>query len=116
MSVRDEIAQALNDADLGLNVTAYYRQSLKPWDGFVKWSGTTQASNRFGWVNTWQVWLALPQDVKAAEQWLDTNLTALVEAFDAEVIVTSAVPAELVVGDGASVNGLILEGSATAGT
>jgi hypothetical protein len=114
MSAREDIAQALNDSGLGLNVTAYYRQSLKPFDGFVKWGGTTQASNKFGWVNSWQVWLALQQDVKASEQWLETNLSALVEAFDAEVVVTSANPAELIVGDGASVNGLILEGSLSA--
>jgi hypothetical protein len=114
MSARDDIAAALNGASLGLNITGYYRQSLRPFDGFVKWSGQVQASNKFGWVNTWQVWLALPQDIKAAEQWLDTNLGALVQAFDSEVIVTSVVPAELIVGDGAAVNGLILEGSLSA--
>lgn len=110
MSARDDIASAVTATTL-VNVTPFYRQSLKPFDGFVKWSGRTIGSNGLGWMDTWQVWLALSQDVKAAEEWLETNLGTLVEALHTEVIVTSVAPAELIVGDGASVNGLILEGS-----
>lgn len=111
MSSRDDIATALNGASLGLNVSTHYRQTLKPFDGFVKWNGRTPDSTGLGWINSWQVWLALPQDVKAAEVWLDTNLDALVQALHTEVYVTSVNPAELLIGDGAAANGLILEGS-----
>lgn len=112
MSTREDIATAMNATGL-VKVKPYYRQSLRPFDGFVKWNGQDQGSERIGYVNRWQVWIALPQDVVAAEKWLEQNLSTLVEALDTEVIVTSATPAELVLGDN-SVNGLIIEGSLSA--
>lgn len=114
MSARDDIAAAMTATGL-VNVQPFYRQSLKAFDGFVKWSGQVPGSNRLGHMDTWQVWLALPQDVATAEQWIEANLSALRNALHTEVIVTSINPAELIVGDGASVNGLIFEGSRAAG-
>lgn len=113
MTAREDIAAAATGTDL-VNVTAHYRQSLKPFDGFVRWGGQVQGSERLGYVDTWEVWLALPQDVVAAERWLEANLSTLVAAIDSEVIVTSADPAELVLGSTA-VNGLIIRGSLSAG-
>lgn len=109
MSSRDDIAAAMTATGL-VNVTSRYRQSLKPGDGCVRFAGMAQASNRFGWVTTWQVWVALPQDVAAAEEWLDANMAVLVAAFDTEVIVTAVTPAELLLGHNA-VNGVIFEGT-----
>jgi hypothetical protein len=97
-----------------VNVTEYYRQSLKPGDGFVKWVGCSQGDELLGYVDVWQVWLAIPQDVKAAEKWLEDHLSALMAALHTEVIVTSATPAELLLG-ATAVNGLIIEGSLSAG-
>lgn len=112
MTARDDIAAAMNATGL-VDVTAYYRQSLKPFDGFVKFQQLLPTSNRFGYMTTWQVWLALPQDMRAAETWVETHLNALVDAFNTECVPSSVTPAELVLGAN-SVNGLIIEGARAA--
>lgn len=110
MSDREEIAAALTAAVDVVDVAAKYRQSLAPFQGFVRWNGRLRGSEGLGWVDEWQVWLALPQDVKKAESWLDAHLPELLAALDDEAIATSATPAELVLGSNA-VNGVILSGS-----
>lgn len=109
MTARDTIAAAMNTTAL-VNVTPRYRQSLKPFDGFVKFNQLLPASNRFGYMTSWQVWLAIPQDMTAAETWVEAHLTALTDAFNAVCLVSSVTPADLVLGDQA-VNGLIFEGT-----
>lgn len=107
-TARDDIALALTFA--WVDVTAEYRQSLAPASGFVKWNGRTVDDSGFGWIDTWQVWIALSQDVKTAEQWLADHLPELLAAANTELVVTSAYPAELVLGAGTT-NGLIIEGT-----
>lgn len=113
MSTRTDLATAATGV-AGTNVTGTYRQSLKPLDGFVKWNGRRAGDNGHGWLDDWQIWLALHQDVTTAEAWIAANLQDLIEALDDEMVVTTAVPAELVLGS-TSVNGLIIEGSREAG-
>lgn len=112
-ATRQEIAQAATVPGV-VNCTPRYRQSLKPGDEFVKLGQRVRASNGFGYIDTWQVWLALPQDIGAAEKWIDDHLDALVAALnDARVFlrdVETVTPAELVLG-AVAVNGLILEGA-----
>lgn len=93
----------------GINCTAYYRQSLAPGDAFVRLSSRTRSENGFGFMDTWQIWLALPQDAVAAEKYLDSHVGEITAAISAEVIVTTVTPSELVLGAN-SVNGVIFEG------
>lgn len=110
-ATRTAIAAAVNAVE-GVNVTAYRRQQLTPYEGFVHLVRRVKPGNRLGWMDTWQVWIALPQDVAAAEAWTDTALPALLEAADDELIVTSAFPAELQTAPGApTVPGLVIEGA-----
>lgn len=114
MGAREDIAAAASTV-AGVTVTPKYRQTLKPLQGFVKWSGRRPSDNGLGWMDDWQVWVALSTDVARAEEWLEANLQALIDAADSEAIVTNAVPAELVLGAN-SVNGLIIECSRAAGS
>lgn len=109
MSTRTDLATAATVAGVS-NVTDYYRQSLKPGDGFVRLALRERASNGFGYVNKWEVWVALPADLVQAEKWLDQNLDALTEAINSVVVVTSVTPSELVLGS-STVNGVIFAGS-----
>lgn len=109
---REAIAAAASSVP-GVTCTPYYRQSLKPGDACVRLQVRTRAANGFGYVDTWQVWLALPQDVAAAEKWLDEHGHALTEALKPEFIggVQTVTPAELVLGTGAATNGVIYQGA-----
>ena len=109
MTTRDELATVATALD-GINVTAHYRQSLKPGDGFVKWNGRDRDDSGLGWIDTWQVWVALPQDIGAAETWITDHLGALIEAVDDVLVVTSIIPRELLLGTKPT-NGLIIEGT-----
>lgn len=113
MTTRSDLADAATGV-AGTKVSGTYRQSLKPLDGFVKWNGRRAGDNGHGWLDDWQIWLALHQDVVTAEAWIADHLQDLIDALDVELVVTSAVPAELVLGT-TSVNGLIIEGSREAG-
>jgi hypothetical protein len=109
MSVPAELAAATSAVE-GVNVTATYRQSLKAGDGFVKWNGRVRDDSGLGWMDSWQVWIALPQDVNAAEAWISEHLDPLIVAVDEFLIVTAATPAELLLG-AKPTNGLIIEGT-----
>lgn len=111
MTTRTEIAVAASLAGV-TNVTPTYRQSLKPGDGFVELLSRARGDNGFGWVDTWGVWIALAQDVKAAEEWLEQHLTVLMESIDASraLDVTTAAPANRVLGGQVS-NGVSITGT-----
>lgn len=96
----------------GVNVTAYRRQNLAPFEGFVHFTRRARSGNRIGWMDTWQVWLALPPDPATAEAWMDTNLPDLLAALRRELVITSAFPAELQPAVGSpTVPGLVIEGA-----
>lgn len=109
MTTRTDIAEAASLV-AGVSVTPYFRQSLKSGDGFVRLASRARGDNGFGWVDTWEVWLAIPQDVVAAEKWLEANLQDLIDELDDELVVTNAAPAELAL-PGGVINGLIIAGT-----
>lgn len=109
-AARTAIADAASSVE-GINCKPYYRQSLKPGDAFVKLARRTPDPSGLGDVVVWQVWLALPQDLVTAEQWLDEHIDGLTSALRREMTVTSTTPAELVLGGGIAVNGVIVEGA-----
>lgn len=112
MTTRDDIATAASVADL-TNVTPYYRQSIKAGDGFVRLAQRERDSSGFGWIDTYEVWLALPSDTAAAEKWLETNIDTLIGAINPVLLVTRVTPAELGLG-GTTVPGVIIAGSIAA--
>lgn len=107
--IRAEIATAASVLD-GVKVSPNYRQRVKPRDGFVKWAGRVRDDSGLGWIDTWQVWIVLAQDVETAERWLAEHLDQLVANLDEALVVTAATPAELLLGDKPT-NGLIIEGT-----
>jgi len=109
IDTRAAIAAAASTVD-GVTCTPNYRQSLSPGDAFVRLDRRARSENGYGYMDTWQVWLALPQDQASAETWLDTNIDALTAALSAEIVVTAITPAELVPGP-TPVNGVIFEGA-----
>lgn len=110
--IREDLATAATITGL-TNVTEYYRQSLRPGDGFVRMGQRRRAANGFGFVQDWEVWLALPADPATAEKWLDDHLTEITEAVSGVIVVTTATPSELILGQD-SANGVVLAGSIAA--
>ncbi|HEY0889655.1 MAG TPA: hypothetical protein VGE38_08605 [Nocardioides sp.] len=109
-ATRQAIAAAANTVT-GISCTPYHRQSLKPGDGCVRLANRKRSATGFGYVDTWQVWVALAQNVADAEKWLDDHTTELADALEAEISVQSITPAQLQIGAGAAVNGVIVEGA-----
>ncbi|KAA1424314.1 hypothetical protein [Nocardioides antri] len=105
--VRAEIAAAANTVS-GINCSPYFRQSVKPGDGMVR-RERTNYPNPFGGIVTWQVIVALPQDLAAAEKYLDEHLPDLVEAIQESLVVTSTTPQQLALDTGA-VPVVVIEG------
>lgn len=111
---RQAIAAAASTVE-GIHCSPYFRQSLAVGQGSVRLNLANRSANGIGFVNTWQVWVALSQDVATAERWLDEHLDELATALDAELIVTTITPAELAFAGGGSINGVIVEGARAAG-
>ena len=113
MTARALIAAAINAAAIpGLegktvNVTDKYRQNLSPYEGFVRLARKAVDDSRLGFVNTWQIWMALPQDVVVAEDWIDNHGDALLAAINTEAMVLDLTPSVLVL-DTNSVPGIVI--------
>lgn len=109
MSTRIELAGAATVPNVS-NVTPSYRQSMKTGDGFVRFALRERASNGFGYIDKWEVWVAIPQDFAAAEKWLDDNIQTITDAIGTVMTVTQVTPSELALGSN-TVNGVIFAGS-----
>ena len=107
--LRAEIAGAASLV-AGVHVKPYYRQTTKPGDGWVSLQRSDRDESGFGFMDRWAVTLVLPQDVKAAEDWMDSHIEQLAEALKDYLIVTAFVPAALRM-DSGEVNGLVVEGT-----
>lgn len=108
MTVREDIATAASTV-AGVNVTPYYRQNLRSGSGFVRLGPRNRPDNGFGWLDTWEVWIAAPADIEAAEKWIEAKQDALLAALDAEMIVSSLTPSELVLGS-TTTPGIVISG------
>lgn len=108
-SARNEIATAVSSVE-GVSCTPYFRQNSRTGDASVKLARLDPASNGFGMVAVFQVWIALPQDLTAAEKWIDDHHAAIADALRREWVLTAVTPAEFVIGT-SSINGVIYEGT-----
>lgn len=93
----------------GVSCSPYYRQSSKAGDAMVRLAKIVRSDNGFGFMATWQVWLVCPQDLAAAEKFIDEKVPLLTEALGSELIVTSTTPSELVFGE-SHVPGVVIDG------
>lgn len=105
---RAAIAAAANTVT-GINCKPYFRQSTKPGDACVRLAAHARSENGYGFMDTWQVWLVLPQDLLTGEKYLDDHMDTIAAALSAELVITTVTPADLVFGTN-PVNGAIFEG------
>lgn len=106
-AARAEIAAAA-DAVAAVSCKPGYRQNTRPGDAMVRLD-RTEYPNRFGGLVTWQVIVALPQTINAAEDWIDAHQGDLVTALGEVMAVRRAFPGELVLDTG-KVSALFIEG------
>lgn len=97
--VRQLLADAASSVD-GIKVSPYFRQGTRAGDGMVRLDRTVRAANNFGYINTWQVIVMLPQDLAAAEKYLEQHASALVEALGEVMVVASVTPQQLALDTG----------------
>jgi hypothetical protein len=94
---RGEISTAVNaTADLALRCTPNYRQLTRPGDAMVRLDHLNRDVTGFGFMATFQVLIALHQDLPTAEAWIDTHTEDLIAAVAAALVVTDVSPVELV--------------------
>lgn len=105
---RAAIAAAANTV-AGINCSEYTRQLDKTGEACLR-IDTVNYPNPFGGVATWEVFIALPQDVKAAEQWLDANVDALVAALNTEMVVQTVTPTSIRYDTGIERPGVAIQG------
>jgi len=96
---RQAIADAVNTVD-AINVSPYFRQTTRPGEGMVRLD-RMEWPNPLGALATWQVVVILPQDLATAEQYLDTKVSALVEAASKELAIRRVTPQQLTLDTGA---------------
>lgn len=108
MSFRDDLATAISTVD-GVTCTPHRRQTTNPGEAMVRFDRSNRSDNGIGYMNAWQVCVILPQNVAAADQWVDEHRDALIEAAEAHLIVTSLVVGQLPV-DTSLVPCVVLEG------
>jgi hypothetical protein len=94
----------------GVTVQPYYGDVTKPGFGYVE-RARTDYPNRFGGVVTWTVVVVLPGDIADAEQWVDANQLALVEALASEMTVAAARYERLALDNGTTLPALFIDGT-----
>lgn len=105
---RKAIAAAVNNVD-GLDCSANFRQTTRPGSGAVQWAGLDRAGNGFGYMNRWNVLVILPQDVAAAETWLEAHLDELLDNVARELVIQTANP-EQIITDSGTLLAVVIEG------
>lgn len=107
-AARTAIATAASTV-AGIKCSPYNRQLAKAGEALVRLASVNYP-NKFGGEATWEVFVILPLDEKAAEQWLDTNLDALVAALSVEMVVQTVTPVSLRYDTGVERPGVAIQG------
>lgn len=96
----------------GLNCSPTYRQNLKAGEGVVRLEGVRPDGSGIGFLNVWQILLALPQGIADAETYLDAHLDALLIALDPVLAVTNVQQKTLILDNAAgAVPVVVVEGT-----
>lgn len=93
LAVRTALATAASTAE-GITCKPHFIQSTEPGAAMVKLDRTVYP-NPFGGICHWSVVVILPQDMAAAEQYLDSHIPAVREAVAEELVVTDIQPQRL---------------------
>lgn len=109
-ATRQAISDAANTVP-EVSCTPHTRVTTRTGDAMVRLGRMNRSSNGFGFVNTWQVLVILPQDLTAAEKYLDTLIPSLIPAVSEELVITSITPQELVLETGTTIPCCVIEGS-----
>lgn len=105
--IREAIAAAASTVE-GVNVSPWYRQSVKAGDGCVRYDRTNYP-DPFGGLVTWQVVITLPSDLAAAEKWIAAHGSDLRTAVSEELMVRSMTAVQLAI-DSGTVPSIVIEG------
>lgn len=105
--VREKLAAAAN-AVPGITCTPWFRQTTKAGDAMVRLD-RIEYPNVFGGLRTWQLVLVLPQDLAAAEKYIEDKTPALYEALSAEMVIRRISPQQLALDTG-TIPVLFIEG------
>lgn len=97
--VREKIAAAASTVE-GVRCSEYFRQTTKPGDALVRLDRLNRDETGFGYMAVWQVVVMLPQDLAAAEKWLDEHTDFLITAISEELVVTTVTPQQLALDTG----------------
>lgn len=108
MNSREEIAAAANLED-GIQITPYYELVSAPGQGYVERT-RTEFPNKFGGEDYWGVVVYVPQELKAAQAWIDDNQARIVKALSKAMVVTLAQPQMILLQDNPSIRALVVEG------
>lgn len=108
MTPRDEIAAAASSVE-GVTVDPVPRQLTGVGRGFVALARSERDDSGLGFMDWWDVTIVLPTDLGAAELWIEFNRDALCTALEAEIIVTTITPVQLLL-DEATVNAVTITG------
>ena len=97
--VRQALADAANTVE-GITVAPYFKQTTKPGSGMVR-RDRTEYPTPFGGLVTWQVLVFLPQDLAAAEKYLDEKGPQLAQALSPQMSVSAVEAQQLALDTGA---------------
>lgn len=96
MSAEDRaLLSAAANTVAGISCTPYFRQTTRPGDAYVRLDRMNRDSSGFAYMNVWQVIVILPQDLAAAEKYLDDKIEDLLVAIREVMVITTVVPQRL---------------------
>jgi hypothetical protein len=108
-ALRQAVADAANVVLGDKRCAPYYRSTTRPGDAWVSFARRDRDDTGLGYMDSWEVRCALPQDLATAEAWCDTNSDDLAEALAEHLVITAVVMVTLVTDTG-NTPGLIVEG------
>lgn len=107
---REVLAAAASTVE-GISVTPWFRQTTKAGQGMVRLDRRIRDESGLPYFNNvWQVLIVLPQDIAAAEKYLEQKLDALLEALSEQMAVSTATPQQLAIDTG-TVPVVVIEGT-----
>lgn len=108
--VREEIAAVVNTVD-GLEIYPYFEAVSKDGQGYVEFL-RAEYPNQLGGEDYWGVLVAVPADLAAAQQWVDTYRGPIVAALvkSRVLVVTGVRPERVEVPDNPIIKMLVIEG------
>jgi hypothetical protein len=106
--VRKQLAEAASKVD-GVTCLPYYVQSTEPGAAMVRLE-RIDYPNPFGGVCHWSLVVVLPQDMEAAERYVEDKVPSIIAAIEHLIVVTQVQPQRLGLVDGSVVLAVFING------